>query len=77
MTEKEIYQNMRSESSKGYAYYIGFISKKKYTDLCKKVESFKAIADEDFNLGILNFAEYQKELLRYDLMKRSLETAEY
>lgn len=77
MTTKEIYHEMKIEASKGFAYYIGYIGKRRYTAICKMVESFRDAAHEDFDLGILNFAEYQKELLKYDLMKRSLETAEY
>lgn len=76
MTVKEIYTNMRIEATKGFAYYVGFISKRKYTELCKKVEFFKKVADEDFDLGVLNFAEYQKDLAKYELLKKSLETAE-
>ena len=77
MTAKDIYTKMRIEASKGFAYYIGFISKRKYAELYKKVQFFKQITDKDFDLGVLNFAEYQKDLPKYELLKKSLETAEF
>lgn len=77
MTAKEIYTKMRIEASKGFAYHIGFIGKRKYSELYKKVQFFKQVADEDFDLGVLNFAEYQKELTKYELLRKSLETAEF
>lgn len=77
MTAKEIYTKMRIEAAKGFAYNIGFISKRKYTAIYKKVQFFKQVADEDFELGVLNFAEYQKDLKKYELMEKSLKTAEF
>ena len=76
MTSKEIYTKMRIEDTKGCAYYIGFISKKKYNLIKKEVENFKEIADLDFDLGVLEFRSYQKEITKYNLMIKSLETAE-
>ena len=77
MTATEIYAKMRIDAAKGFAYYIGFISKRKYFELMKKVQFFKQTADEDFVLGVLNFAEYQKDMRKYELLKKSLETAEF
>lgn len=77
MTAKEIYKEMKSEASKGFAYYIGFISPKKYNMIEKMVDHFKDETIIDRDLDVLNEAEYKKEINKYHLMKKSLETAEF
>lgn len=76
MTTKEMFIKMRVDAAKGYAYHIGFISKRKYNALVKMVEQFKGFAEMDFDLGIINFGQYQQDMSKYDLMIKALETAE-
>lgn len=77
MTSKEIYKEMKMDASKGFAYYIGFISPKKYNMIARMVEQFKDDAIIDRELDVLNETEYEKEINKYNLMKKSLETAEF
>lgn len=77
MTTKEIYKEMKWDASRGFAYYIGFISSKKYNMIVRMVEQFKDDAIIDRELGVLDETEYEKEINKYNLMKKSLETAEF
>ena len=77
MTAIEIYKEMKWDASKGFAYYIGFISSKKYNMIVRMVEQFKDDAIMDMVLGIIDETEYEKEINKYNLMKKSLETAEF
>lgn len=77
MTAKEIYKEMKTEASRGFTYYIGFISSKKYNIILRMVEQFKEDATIDRDLEVLNEKEYEEEINRYNLMKKSLETAEF
>lgn len=77
MTTREIYKEMKRDASKGFAYYIGFIGSKKYNMLVRMAEQFKDDAIIDRELGVLDATEYEKEINKYYLMRKSLETAEF
>ena len=77
MTAKEIFTQMKHNAAEELAYYIGFISKKKYTMILNMVEQFKVYAETDKELGILKENEFKKEMNKYHFLKKSLETAEF
>lgn len=45
--------------------------------IVRMVEQFKDDAIIDRELGVLDVTEYEKEINKYYLMKKSLETAEF
>lgn len=77
MTAKEIFRRMKVEAYKGFAYYVGFVSRRKYNAIVDNVEKFKNDAIVDRDLDVITEAEYQKEIEAYDIMLKALETAEF
>lgn len=75
-TTQEIMRTMRFNARQGLALHIGIITDRKFKMLSKAVEDFKRDTEIDKKLGVINEEEYNADVKAYELMKKSLATAD-